>query len=69
VSVGEVPLQGDCAGNLHAYDISRPRRQPPELWSIHLDGCIESTPSVFRGRIWVGTRGGGIFGIADRSGA
>ena len=69
VPVDGVLLQGDCAGNLHAYDISRPRRQPPELWSIHLDGCIESTPSVFRGRIWVGTRGGGIFGIADRSGA
>jgi hypothetical protein len=35
--------------------------------SLHLDGCIESTPSVFRGTIWVGTRGGGIFAIADRS--
>jgi outer membrane protein assembly factor BamB len=69
VPVDGVLLQGDCAGNLHAYDISRPRRQPPELWSVHLDGCIESTPSVFRGRIWVGTRGGGIFAIADRSGA
>jgi outer membrane protein assembly factor BamB len=69
VSVDGVLLQGDCAGNLHAYDISRPRRQPPELWSIHLDGCIESTPSVFRDRIWVGTRGGGIFAIADRPGA
>jgi hypothetical protein len=69
VPVGGVLLQGDCAENLYAYDISSPRRQPPELWSLHLDGCIESTPSVFRGRIWVGTRGGGIFGIGNPSAA
>lgn len=66
VAVDDVLLQGDCAGDLHAFDISRPRKPPKELWSVHLDGCIESTPSVFRGMIWVGTRGGGIYGIGDR---
>ena len=67
VAVDGVLLQGDCAGDLHAFDISRPRKPPEELWSVHLDGCIESTPSVFRGMIWVGTRGGGIYGIGDRA--
>lgn len=67
VPVGNVLLQGDCAGDLHAFDISKPRKEPQELWSVHLDGCIESTPSVFRGMIWVGTRGGGIYGIGDRA--
>jgi hypothetical protein len=66
VAVDDVLLQGDCGGVLHAYDISNPRREPPELWSLSLGSCIESTPSVLEGMIWVGTRGGGIYGIADR---
>jgi len=69
VPVGGVLLQGDCAGALHAYDISRPRARPPELWSVHLDGCIESTPAVWRGTIYVGTRGGGMYAIGSRRNA
>jgi len=66
VPVDGVLLQGDCGGTLHAYDISNPRREPPELWSLSLGSCIESTPSVLEGMIWVGTRGGGVYGIGDR---
>ncbi|HXF37788.1 MAG TPA: PQQ-binding-like beta-propeller repeat protein, partial [Actinomycetota bacterium] len=66
VVVDDVLLQGDCAGVLHAYDVSRPRRPPPERWSVRLDGCIESTPAVWHGWIFVGTRGGGFYAIADR---
>jgi outer membrane protein assembly factor BamB len=66
VPIDGVLLQGDCGGVLHAFDISRPSREPPELWSLSLGSCIESTPSVFGGMVWVGTRGGGIYGIADR---
>ncbi|MGH2636516.1 MAG: PQQ-binding-like beta-propeller repeat protein [Actinomycetota bacterium] len=66
VPVDEVLLQGDCDGTLHAFDISDPRREPPELWSLSLGSCIESTPSVLGGMIWVGTRGGGVYGIGDR---
>jgi hypothetical protein len=32
-------------------------RRPPELWSLNLGGCIESTPAIWRGSIYVGTRG------------
>ncbi|HEY7661040.1 MAG TPA: PQQ-binding-like beta-propeller repeat protein [Actinomycetota bacterium] len=66
VPVDDVLLQGDCGGTLHAFDISRPFREPPKLWSLSLGSCIESTPSVFDDMIWVGTRGGGVYGIGDR---
>lgn len=66
VVVDNVLIQGDCQGVLHAYDVSKEGARPPELWSLKLEsGCIESTPAVWRGWIWVGTRGGGMFGISD----
>jgi outer membrane protein assembly factor BamB len=68
VPVDDVLLEGDCGGTLHAFDISRPFREPPELWALSLGSCIESTPSVLDGMIWVGTRGGGVYGIGDRPG-
>ncbi|HEX5950854.1 MAG TPA: PQQ-binding-like beta-propeller repeat protein, partial [Actinomycetota bacterium] len=68
VPVDDVLLQGDCGGTLHAYDIAgNPRREPRELWSLSLGSCIESTPSVLRGTIWVGTRGGGVYAVGRRS--
>jgi hypothetical protein len=64
VPVDDVLLEGDCGGALHAFDISgNPHREPSELWSLQIGGCIESTPSVWHGRIYVGTRGGGIYAI------
>lgn len=68
VPIDDVLLQGDCAGTLHAFDISRPFREPRELWSLSLGSCIESTPSVLEDMIWVGTRGGAVYGIGDRKG-
>jgi outer membrane protein assembly factor BamB len=65
VPVDDQLLVGDCAGDLHDFDISKPRKTPKELWSIHLGGCIESTPAVWQGWIYVGNRIGQIFGIAD----
>ena len=56
---------GDCTGGLHDYDISDPRVPPKILWTVHLDGCIESTPAVWRGMLWVGARGGKFYGIGD----
>ncbi len=69
VPIDGVLLQGDCSGTLHAFDISRAKREPPELWALHLGGCIESTPAVWHGMIWVGTRAGGFYGIGDRIGS
>lgn len=67
VVVDGVLMQGDCDGVLHAYDVGAdPRKAPDELWSLRVGGCIESTPAVWHGMIWVGSRDGGIYGIGDK---
>ena len=58
VVVDDVLLIGDCGGTFHAYDVSDPTVEPPEIWSLELGGCIESTPAVWNDRILIGTRGG-----------
>jgi hypothetical protein len=65
VVVDDVLIMGDCEGVLHAYDVSDPTIDPPELWTVQLDGCIESTPAVWGGRIYVGARGGRFYAIGD----
>lgn len=66
VVVDGVLLQGDCHGVLHAYDLSNTAVDPPELWTLGLGGCIESTPAVWKGRIYVGTRAGFVITAGDR---
>ena len=63
VIVDDVWIQGDCAGFLRAFDVSDTSVEPAQLWEIHLGGCIESTPAVWGGRIFVGTRAGQIFAV------
>jgi outer membrane protein assembly factor BamB len=65
VIVDDTLIQGDCDGGLHAYDLSDTSTKPPELWSVQLEGCIESTPAVWHGRIFVGARGGRFYAIGD----
>jgi hypothetical protein len=64
VTIDDQMLVGDCAGVLHDFDISDPRH-PKELWTVQLEGCIESTPAVWHGMLWVGARGGKFYGIGD----
>jgi hypothetical protein len=63
VVVDKVLLEGDCAGYLNAFDVANPRKKPRRLWRLKLGGCIEATPAVWRGRIFVGTRAGAMYGI------
>jgi outer membrane protein assembly factor BamB len=66
VIVDDVLIVGDCSGVLSAYDVSEPLRKPARaLWKVKLDGCIESTPAVWKGMIYVGARGGAVYGIGD----
>ena len=65
VVVDDVLIQGDCSGVLHAFDVSNTAAAPPQIWELELGGCIESTPAVWRGGIYVGTRGGRFFAITD----
>ena len=64
VPIDDQLLVGDCNGVLHDYDIAHPRH-PHELWTVQLSGCEESTPAVWHGMIWVGARGGAMYGIGD----
>jgi hypothetical protein len=61
VLVDGVLLQGDGKGRLHAWDLSDPRREPVELWTLDLPSNIESTPVVWNGRIYVGSRDGYMY--------
>ncbi|HYZ97864.1 MAG TPA: PQQ-binding-like beta-propeller repeat protein [Acidimicrobiales bacterium] len=65
VVVDDVLVQGDCGGVLHGYDVSDTTVAPPELWSVQLEGCIESTPAAWEGRLFVGARGGRFYAIGD----
>lgn len=58
-------LQGDCSGHLYAWDVSDPNAQPALRWNLDLGDCIESTPAVWHGWLYVGTRAGYLYGIAD----
>jgi outer membrane protein assembly factor BamB len=67
VPIGDTLLVGDCSGILHAFDITKAAKKPHELWTMQLSGCIESTPAVWHGMIWVGARGGAMYGIGNAS--
>lgn len=66
VVVDKTLIEGDCQGNLNAYDVTNPRIDPPVKWSIKLSGCIEATPAVWKGRIYVAARGGQLYAIGDQ---
>ncbi len=63
VIVDDVWIQGDCAGILRGFDVSDTMVDPPMLWEVDLEGCIESTPAVWNGQIFVGSWAGQIFAL------
>jgi outer membrane protein assembly factor BamB len=67
VVVDGVLIQGDCRGDLWAWDVSEPDADPVLLWRLHFNDCIESTPAVWRGWIYLGTRQGYLYGLTERS--
>ena len=66
VVVDGVLIQGDCLGDLWAWDVSDPTADPVLLWRLHFSDCIESTPAVWRGWIYLGTRQGYLYGLTER---
>jgi outer membrane protein assembly factor BamB len=66
VVVDGVLLIGDCTGDLHAYDVADTTVAPKRMWSLKVGGCVESTPAVWKGTIYVGTRAGAIHAIGVR---
>jgi hypothetical protein len=65
VVVDDTLIQGDCNGVLHAYDVHDTKVDPPEIWSVTIGGCIESTPAVWKGRLYFGTRAGRAVAVGD----
>ncbi|MFV0258297.1 MAG: PQQ-binding-like beta-propeller repeat protein [Acidimicrobiales bacterium] len=65
VVVNDTLIQADCGGGLNAFDLADPTVEPDRLWSVQLDGCIESTPAVWGGWIFVGSRSGRFYAVAD----
>jgi outer membrane protein assembly factor BamB len=65
VIVDDVWIQGSCDAAVRAYDVSDTSVAPPELWAVELDGCVESTPAVWQGQVFVGARGGRFYAIGD----
>jgi outer membrane protein assembly factor BamB len=65
VPIDDRLLVADGVGNLVCFDIAEPRKRPRVLWRLHVGGLIESTPAVWHGWIYVGSRDGGIYGIAN----
>lgn len=55
-----------CTGQVRAWDTDDPRA-PRELWTFQTQegNCIESTPAVWDGRIYVGSRDGYIYALSD----
>jgi len=68
VVVDSTLIVADCEGAIRAFDVRVPGRDPALLWQVRIPGgpCIESTPAVWNGRIYVGARDGYIYGIGDR---
>lgn len=60
-------IVGDTEGWIHAYDIRDPTIDPPERWKVQVPGggAVESTPAVWRGRIYVGSRNGYFYCFGD----
>jgi outer membrane protein assembly factor BamB len=65
VIVEDTLVYGDCNGTLRGYDVADTTKEPPLLWEVALGGCIESTPAVWDGRIFIGTRAGRMFALSD----
>ncbi len=59
-------LVADCRGRLGRYDLSQPST-PSLVWRFQIPsgGCIESTPAVWQGGIYVGNRDGYIYAIKN----
>ncbi len=56
-------LVGMCnRPGLRAYDLADPA-SPREVWTLPMAGCIESTPAVWRGAIYVGSRDGFLYAV------
>ncbi|MEO1688350.1 MAG: PQQ-binding-like beta-propeller repeat protein, partial [Pseudomonadota bacterium] len=64
VIVGDELLVATCAGDLRIYALDDPARPRERLrHRVPGAGCFESTPAVWRGRIYLGGRDGHVYAL------
>ena len=68
VVVDRTLMVGDTYGVFHAWDVSDTSVDPPALWEIKVPSgsALESTPAVWKGKIYVGCRDGYFYCFGDR---
>ena len=65
VVVDDELIVAKCNGEISFYDLSDPAR-PNFLRNVKIsDGCIESTPVVWNGNLYVGSRDGYFYAIGE----
>jgi len=59
-------IVGDTYGVLHAWDVSDTRVDPPQIWTASASkSALESTPAVWKGYIYLGSRDGYFYCFGD----
>ncbi len=60
-------LLGTCEGKLQNYSLGDPSKPEP-VWELPIknQGCIESTPAIWKGNLYFGTREGFIFKVGQK---
>lgn len=68
--VDQTLVVGDTYGILYAWDVSNTRVDAPVVWSFQLPskGALESSPAVWKDRIYVGSRDGYFYCLGDGAG-
>lgn len=64
VVVDDALVQADCGGNLNVFDLNG-QAEPELRWSLALGGCLESTPAVWDGQIFIGSRNGTFYAVGE----
>lgn len=67
VVVDSTLIVADCQGRIQAFDMRQPNATPPLRWAVTIPSraCIESTPALWRGRLYVGARDGFFYALGD----
>ena len=61
-----VSVNCETGGGFRAYSLADPAA-PAQLWQYdHNSGCIESTPAVWKGTIYVGSRDGRFYALGEK---
>ncbi len=64
--VDDALISPQCDGTIRAWSLADPRRPTP-MWEVAIGAgqCVESTPAIWDGRIYVGSRDGYFYALGD----